>query len=58
MNNDEYLILKETEEKEKKKDGDKTATSNTLTPKSKDIKIDFEGLWDRKERLTMHSCDQ
>ena len=57
MNNDEYLILKETEEKEKKKDGDKTATSNTLTPKSKDIKIDFEGLWDRKERLTMHSSD-
>lgn len=55
MNNDEYLILKENEEK--KKEGDKTAASTTSTPKSKDIKIDFEGLWDRKERLTMHSSD-
>ncbi|MDO8999463.1 MAG: S41 family peptidase [Bacteroidota bacterium] len=57
LTNDEYLILKETEEKDKKKEGDKTANSKTLTPQPKEIKIDFEGLLDRKERLTMHSSD-
>jgi Tol biopolymer transport system component/C-terminal processing protease CtpA/Prc len=57
MDNDDYMIIKELEEKNKKKDADKATSASTLTPKTKDIKIDFEGLWDRKERLTMHSSD-
>ena len=57
MNNDEYLILKENEGKDKKKDGDKASASTSITPKPKEIKIDLDGLWDRKERLTINSSD-
>ncbi len=63
LTGDEYALIKEVDEKKKEVDKAnelkslKTATAIVTESKSKDIKIDMEGLWDRKERLTIHSSD-
>jgi len=63
LSSDEYALIKEIDDKKKEVDKAnelkslKTATAIATETKSKDIKIDMEGLWDRKERLTIHSSD-
>jgi len=61
---DELALLKETEDKEKdkkkddkKEEGKDDKTKENESKKVKDIKIDMDGLFDRKERLTIHSSD-
>lgn len=63
LSSDEYALIKEVEEKKKEVEKAnelkslKTATAIVTETKLNDIKIDMEGLWDRKERLTIHSSD-
>ncbi len=63
LSGDEYALIKEVDEKKKEVDKAnelkslKTATAIVTETKSTDIKIDMDGLWDRKERLTIHSSD-
>ena len=57
QNKDEFAILKEKEEKESKdKDKDKTKT-DTETKKLPEVKIELDGLEDRKVRLTLNSAN-
>lgn len=59
LNKEEYEALKEKEKKEKeekeKKDKDKKKKTPDKTPEVKPIKIDLDGIEDRKVRLTIHS---
>lgn len=65
MSKEEYELLKEKEEKEKKKDKDgdkkddkskdKGKGADTAKKASPTLKIETEGLYDRKVRLTIHS---
>ena len=60
LSKDEYALLKELEKKDKKKD-DKDDTKKKKGKKeeekkdSLEVKFDWEGLKDRKKRLTIHS---
>ena len=51
LNKEEFMLLKEQEEKDKKKDSDKTDETKSL----KELKIDLNNLENRKARLTIHS---
>lgn len=59
LNEEEYEILKEEEEKKKKdKDGDDDKKENKKKDeqsKIKDLKFDFDGLENRRVRLSVHS---
>jgi tricorn protease len=55
LNKEDYLLLKEKEEKDKPKDKSKNADSikKVLSP----VQIDLNGIYDRKARLTIHSSN-
>jgi C-terminal processing protease CtpA/Prc/Tol biopolymer transport system component len=59
MSKEEFDLLKEKEEKEKKKESDKKEDKNKGTDTAKKtnsvLKIELDGMQDRKVRLTMHS---
>ncbi len=63
MTNEEYLLLKEIEaekKKEAKKDeaaSKKKSKKETEVKDSLEVKIDFDGLEERKARLTIHSSN-
>ncbi len=52
MKKEDYALLKETEEKEKKDKDKKDTTKKSSLPV---VKIEMDGLSDRKSRLTIHS---
>jgi Tol biopolymer transport system component/C-terminal processing protease CtpA/Prc len=59
LSKDEYALLKELEKKdegkEDKKDKKKSKKKEEALSDSLEVKIDWEGLAERKERLTIHS---
>jgi Tol biopolymer transport system component/C-terminal processing protease CtpA/Prc len=57
MKKEEYALLKEKEDKEKEKDKDKDKSKSDTVKKTsvKPVKIEMDGLEDRKARLTIHS---
>lgn len=61
LSKEEFELLKEKEkEKEKDKDKDKKEedkSASKKTEKVEEVKIEMEGLQDRKVRLTLHSSD-
>lgn len=56
---DELIIIKEREEKEKEKKKKQEEIKGNFEKKEEkvEVKIDFDGLLDRRERLTIHSSD-
>lgn len=57
LSKDDFALLKEIEEKDKKdkKEDDSKDKKKTEVKKDSTVKINFEGLQDRKTRLTIHS---
>lgn len=61
LSKEEFALLKETEEKEKKEADDKAKTSAsaspspTPSPTPKVLNFDWDGMTDRKQRLTIHA---
>ncbi|MDZ4666117.1 MAG: S41 family peptidase [Bacteroidota bacterium] len=53
MKKEDYALLKEKEDKDK--DKDKSKSDTTKKASAKPVKIEMEGLEDRKSRLTIHS---
>ena len=64
LSKEEYSLLKETEEKEKKEAEEKAKSSPPSTPSAspspkpgdkKPLEFDWDGMTDRKQRLTIHA---
>lgn len=60
LSKEEYALLKEAEEKEKKEADEKAKAAGSTTPAAKpgdrkDIEFNFEGVSERKLRLTAHT---